>query len=141
MVETIEQRIVTEHTNKRTRKELIDVMKDRGVDLVADIRLTTKFPLDGRFRPDVLKVDLEKAGIKYMRMKDLGNEFKDVRPMEESKRLYLGDAIKQKNYNELINILSSGTVKACLICYCEPPKPCHRKWLQEQLCTHFKSIE
>ena len=132
-------RIITEHTNKRTRKELIDVVTSQGVTVLVDVRLTTRFPLDGRFKPAILKKDLNDAGIKYVRMKGLGNEFKDVKPVSESKRKYLENVVMKGEFNDLIDIVSNKSNVACLICYCEPPKPCHRNWLRDELLSRLET--
>ena len=134
-------RLITEHTNKRTRQDLIDAMKKRGASMVVDVRLTTKYPLDGRFYPEVLRADLEKNGIAYLRLQGLGNKFKDVRPMEESKRRYLEDIVTTNDYKRLIDLVASSDFIIALICYCEPPRPCHRKWLQERVMNHFEAIK
>lgn len=137
----VETRLITEYTNKRTRQELIDVMKRQNVSIVVDVRLTTKYPMDGRFYPEALNDDLEMNDIKYLRLERLGNKFKDVRPMEESKKKYLESIAEEEDYSTLIDLVASTDFIIALICYCEPPKGCHRMWLREQVIRYFSSVK
>lgn len=125
--------IVTEHTNGRTLANLVDALVAGKVDVLVDIRLSTKFPMDGRFFPEKLQAEVESKDIEYERMQALGNPYKemeDVALMESNYRKY---ATTTKEFSRLFARTRVEKKTFCLLCYCKPPKPCHRYWLRDIL--------
>jgi hypothetical protein len=82
---------------------------------------------------------LPEHGIEYRHLAGLGNKFKDVPDMAESKRLYQNDIIHAADFKKLTDFArDNGAKMICLLCYCNTvdPAKCHRFWLKELLeCT------
>ena len=126
--------VTTEFTNSRTREALAGsiIASSPAMPItVADVRWNTYYPLNGEFRPAALGPWLKRYCIGYAYYQGLGNPFKDMADVAEMERKYKEYAVSQPDFASLISSILDGAGTFCLLCYCKPPKPCHRYWLKE----------
>jgi hypothetical protein len=126
--------IITEFTNSRDRDALwraIAASSKASPITVVDIRWNTYYPVSGEFRPAVLEPWLAEKGIKYVYYQKLGNPFKDLKDIVEMEKKYKDYAVSLPEFYKILDTIRVGTGTFCLLCYCKPPRPCHRYWLRD----------
>ena len=126
--------VITEFTNSRNRDVLwraIVASSKASPVTVVDIRWNTYYPVSGEFRPPMLGPWLAENGVNYVYYQKLGNPFKDLQDVVEMERKYKEYAISLPEFDKLVNDVRVGTGTFCLLCYCKPPRPCHRYWLRD----------
>lgn len=126
--------VITEFTNSRSRDALwraITASPKASPITVVDIRWNTYYPVSGEFRPAVLGPWLSEKGINYVYYQKLGNPFKDLADVSLMELKYKEYAASRSEFDELVSTIGNGDGTCCLLCYCKPPRPCHRYWLRD----------
>jgi len=126
--------ITTEYTNTRTRDAFIKAVAGESIArpiIVIDIRWNTYYPINGTFRPENLRAELQRNGIDYVYYHDLGNPFKGMTDVVEMERRYKERVKTVPTFYKVVDVIRERSGTACLMCYCAPPRPCHRFWLRE----------
>lgn len=134
--------IVTEYTNTRNVVQLVDAVRSHGANItVVDVRWSTYYPVDGRFRPETLGPAFQRAGFNYTYRHELGNPFKNMKDMNEMRRMYVKQTTATKSFLDVVSMVSDGNTIVCLICYCKTTDPgkCHRFWLREAIIAALES--
>lgn len=132
------QKIKTEYLIGVNPNQLIEKLEKKEIDIVVDIRWWSVYPV--YFAPLNLRILLTKNNIKYIRFQALGNPSvlrkqarKNFELAKELYHRYINSEPKAKEqFLELFKKIHFRK-NYCLICYCEPPKPCHRFWLKEAI--------
>jgi len=135
--------IITEFTNSRTRDMLVDAIKASSPAMpvtIVDVRWNTYYPLTGEYRPATFGSWLQEQGFNYVYYQRLGNPFKDMADVTEMERKYKEYAQSQIDFGLLVDGIIQGDGTFCLLCYCKPPKPCHRYWLQHLLLDSIAAL-
>lgn len=138
-LEALKDQFKIDYYGKKDALDLADKI------MVVDIRHNTFYKTKQGFGPANLKEHLRRIDIDYTYIKSLGNPFhKTIKDMKECKKAYQTYLDKEafqtngavinphKAFTNLYKLLRK-RVLIVLICYCEPPKPCHRNWLREKL--------
>ena len=132
------QKIETEFLQGVKPNQLIEKLEEKEIDVVVDIRWWSVYP--DYFAPLKLRILLTKNKIEYLRFQALGNPSvlrkQALGNPELAKELYLkyinSNPKAKEQFLELFKKIRFRK-NYCLICYCEPPKPCHRFWLKQEL--------
>lgn len=122
----------------RTVDELISILKDRGINLLADIRKDPYSRYRKEFNKNLLASKLEVANIKYIHISGLG-----VKRVERQKLEQTGDYENYfKSYEESLGIHPeflfelaelSGENSICLMCFERDYTHCHRRVIADKL--------
>lgn len=138
--------IFTVGYEQATQTALVDVLRDAGVELLADIRY---LPLSRRpgFSKNSLKAAVEEAGIAYAHFRHLGTPAEGRAAAKrgdhaELERVYAGqlelpEAIAQMA--ELRALAEEKTV--ALLCYERRAAECHRSLLFDALFADFERVD
>jgi hypothetical protein len=140
----------TEYINTRDLAEFLSIIEEQNINFIIDIRYNTFFKTNQGFNPKSLKQVTKIHKIKYLYIQDLGNpSHKNRDNLEEAKTSYSNylnnitgvyEYLHPKDKLEKLYFLIKNLIPKytfCLICYCEPPKECHRFWLKEKLIEFF----
>jgi len=137
----IKERILTEYINTRKLDDFLEVLKEKRIDMVIDIRFGTYNKTKQGFNPKNLKQFLIENGIEYKHIRKLGNpsEFrKKIKDPLKLKEKYI-DYIKDlEELDELVKLINNNKKIYCFICYCNTfnEKECHRFWLREYILNY-----
>ena len=128
---------------RRSTEEVIALLRDAGVGMVADVR---ERPMSRRpgFSKARLQQALEAHGIKYVHMGALGSP-RELRMMtsdlEMASECYRQQVLSCNDdaLRRLTQQASRGRV--CLLCYEREPELCHRILIAEEICGRNRRIK
>jgi uncharacterized protein (DUF488 family) len=131
-------RIFTIGYEGATQAELIERLKDAGVELLADVRAV---PLSRRpgFSKNILAAGLREAGIDYVGLKALGTpaegrEAARKHDLARLRRIYSGQLDLPEAMVEAARLLDmAGERPTALLCFERDPACCHRTLLIEAI--------
>ena len=129
-----------------TQSEVIAVLKDAGVRLLADIRAV---PLSRRpgFSKNVLAAGLKEAGIDYVGLKALGTppEGREAARKGNHARLaevYAGQLTLPEAMVQAAQLKDMAVERAtALLCFERDPAGCHRSWLVDALLPDAERVD
>ena len=109
-----------------------------GIDAVADVRAVPLSRKKG-FSKNVLRENLERAGIKYLPMQELGDpkpgrEAAKARDFDKFRKIYSAH-VDQPEVAAIIEKLAAASEDqaVCLLCFERDPKTCHRFIVGERM--------
>ena len=122
---------------KKSVEEFVDCLKSYDIDTLVDVR---EIPISRKkgFSKTLLSEFLEKSGIEYIHIKELGSP-RDLRHKlytdgdyqyffkEYSKYIKSNKKIVQELYQKLLKKIS------CLMCYEKQPEQCHRSIVAQEI--------
>ena len=118
--------------------DFIAVLKHTGVDLLVDVRDVPSSRKRG-FSKNILKTELQAAGIEYLHLKVLGDpkegrEAARSGQLDKFRKIFLKH-IENEEAKEAIASLNATTSERsiCLMCYERDHKLCHRSILVERM--------
>ena len=125
---------------------LIGLIKDNGVELLADVRARAQSRKAG-FSKSNLASSLEEAGIAYRHFRDLGTP-PDGRSAarkgdgEALRRIYSGQLELPEALASMAELrMLAAQKRTCLLCYCREAQKCHRHLLVEAVFGDFDVID
>ncbi len=137
----LKQRILTEYINTRKLDDFLEVLKEKRIDMVIDIRDNTYNKSKQGFNPKNLKQFLAENGIEYKYIHKLGNPSKfrkEIKDLLKLKEKYIEYIKNLEELQELVNLVNNNKKIYCLICYCNTlnESECHRFWLREYILNY-----
>jgi len=142
----VARRLFTIGYQLAAQADLIALLKDSGVTLLADVRARAQSRKPG-FSKSNLAASLNEAGIAYRHLRNLGTPPEgraaarrgDAETLREvySGQLELPEAMAAMA--ELRELALAQTV--CLLCYCRDADKCHRALLVEAVFADFEVID
>jgi uncharacterized protein (DUF488 family) len=125
----------------RNPQEFLDLIRQRGVTIIADVRLRPDHSSMGSFAkaksPDKgIQKLLTTVGIEYISVLELGNVFLECADWRERYRELL-----EKAGDLLIRRLENLSATFCLMCAEKSPAECHRSLIAEYLVSKGYDVE
>jgi len=131
--------IDTEYLKGRNPEILLQILKEKGIDLVIDIRDSPAYPI--YYRPASFKALCATEGIEYQYIKKLGNpksnRTKYANNPEKQRAEYLrmlqDEPERSEALQQLREQLEAKSEGVCLVCMCDAQDEmgCHRFWLKK----------
>lgn len=137
----LEQRILTEYINTRKLDDFLEILKEKRIDMVIDVRWNTLNKSKEGFNPENLRQFLAENGIEYKYIHKLGNPSKFRKETENFLKLkekYIGYIRDLEDLEKLVKLVNDNKKVYCFICYCETvdEEKCHRFWLREYILSN-----
>lgn len=126
----------------RTADELADLLKERGIERVIDVRQNALSRKRG-FSKTALRGWLEEAGIEYLHLPELGTPRelrRDYVTPEEVRQGYLGHLRGKEALVEMLSLLVEQR-RTALLCFERDPEACHRSVLADELARRGARVE
>lgn len=125
----------------RTPQEFVDLLKQKGVKVIVDVRFRPDHARIASYRkaksPDKgIQKLLATAEIDYFSVVELGNPFMEYADWKERYQEHL-----EKNGDTLIEPLQSIASPYCLMCAEKSPSKCHRFLIAEYLVNKGYEVE
>jgi uncharacterized protein (DUF488 family) len=125
----------------RNPQEFLDILKEKGVKVVVDVRLRPDHSSMGSFakaksQDKGIQKLLATVGIEYISVVELGNVFLECADWRERYRELLakaGDLLTQR--------LENVSTPFCLMCAEKSPAECHRSLIAEYLASKGYEVE
>jgi len=120
-------------------EDFINLLKEKNIKYLVDVR-ENPFSMRKDFIKKYLKEKLEKEGIKYIHIKELGNPREIRKEYKEKKDLklalfrymeYIKEGLTKEIEDEIKELLRKGNT--ALMCYEKNPLECHRLVLAYEL--------
>lgn len=142
----LEQRILTEYINTRKLGDFLEILKEKRIDMIIDIRWNTLNKSKEGFNPKHLRQFLAENRIEYKYIHKLGNPSKFRKETENSLKLkekYIEYIKDLEELEELVKLINNNKKVYCFICYCNTfnENECHRFWLRECILNYIESNE
>jgi uncharacterized protein (DUF488 family) len=140
--------ILTIGHSTRTLVDLIDLLRAHGVQLIVDIRTIPRSKRNPQFNEDTLPPVLKKAGIDYVRLKELGGlrhprkDSPNTGWRNESFRGfadYMQTPEFETGINELISLAQDRSI--AIMCAEALPWRCHRSLIADALLVRGIQVE
>ncbi len=131
---------------RRTQDELIRILREAGIELLADVRALANSRRPG-FSKTSLKSAVEEAGMEYRHFRHLGTPTEgrsaarrgDMMTLE---KIYMGQLELPETLAEMAQIqYFTAQHRTCLLCYCEEASKCHRGLLAREAFAKFDRID
>jgi uncharacterized protein (DUF488 family) len=141
-------RILTIGHSTRTIEDFTDLLRAHGVQLLVDIRTVPRSRRNPQFNEDILAASLNKSGIDYVRLKELGGL---RHPMKDSQNMgwrgpsfrgfadYMQTPDFETGINELIRLAQDRSV--AIMCAEALPWRCHRSLIADALLARGIQVE